>query len=346
MRILVTGSRGYIGYVLCDRLARRGHDVVGLDAGYFAGCTIGDAAIRWEERIADVRDAEPGDLWGVDAVAHLAGLSNDPLGSLDPDLTRRINLEGTLRLARTARDAGVGRFLFSSSCSIYGRQGDDALTEQAPMAPLTPYAHSKVDAEAGLRELATRSFSPVFLRNATAYGWSPYLRFDLVLNNFVGWALATGAVRVLSDGMAIRPLVHVDDISDAFIAAAEAPREAVHSQAFNVGRDDENHRIRDLAYAVRDALPGTEVTFADGGGPDSRSYRVSFAKIRELLPAFDPRWDARRGAEQVAARLRSLPSPRETFEDPRFTRLAHLRALLDEGRLDRELRWTAAATPA
>jgi nucleoside-diphosphate-sugar epimerase len=346
MRVLVTGSRGYIGYVMCRRLAARGHDVVGLDIGYFSECALGETATDWEERTVDIRDVRPDDLRRIDAVVHLAGLSNDPLGSLDPDLTRRINLDGTLRVARSARDAGVGRFLFSSSCSIYGRQGDVALAEDAPMAPLTPYARSKVEAELGLRDLVTASFSPVFLRNATAYGWSPYFRSDLVLNNFVGWALATGAVRVLSDGSAIRPLVHVDDIADAFIAALEAPRDAIHGEAFNVGRDDENHRIRDLAYAVRDALPGTEVSFAPGGEVDTRSYRVSFAKIRQRLPAFRPRWDARAGAQQVAGRLGAFRPVQGTFEDPRFTRLSHLRSLMGSGRLSADLRWMAATATA
>lgn len=345
MRVLVTGSRGYIGYVLCRRLSDRGHDVVGLDSGLFVDCVLGAAPVRWSERQLDIRDVRPDDLHGFEAVAHLAGLSNDPLGSLDANLTLRINLDGAIRLARAARDSGVERFLFSSSCSIYGRQGDTALNEDAALLPLTPYARSKVDAENGLRELSSSSFTPVYLRNATAYGWSPHLRFDLVLNNFVGWALTTGAVRILSDGTAIRPLIHVEDIADAFIAALEAPRDAVHNEAFNIGRDDENYLISELASAVRDALPGTEVSFAAGGEADARSYRVSFAKVRERLPSFRPRWDARSGARHLAAELKGVDFTVETFEDPRFTRLAHLRALLDSQRLGPDLRWTTVTTP-
>lgn len=344
MRVLVTGSRGYIGHILCTRLHARGYDVSGVDSGLFDGCVLGEASSAWEERTADVRDLRVEDLVGFEAVLHLAALSNDPVGSLDSELTRRVNLDATLALARNSRDVGVRRFVFSSSCSIYGRQADAALSEDAPLLPLTAYAASKVGAELGLRELATRSFSPTFLRNATAYGWSPYLRFDLVLNNFVGCGLATGSIRVLSDGTAIRPLIHVEDVSDAFIAVLEAPTEAVHAEALNVGRADENRRIKDLALVVQQAVPGTRVSFAEGGGTDPRSYRVSFEKMRRHLPAFEPRWDASSGARQLVLKLREAGFRPETFSDPRFTRLAHLRALLVEDVLSTDLRPRALTT--
>jgi nucleoside-diphosphate-sugar epimerase len=288
----------------------------------------------------DVRDVVAADLDGFDAVVHLANLSNDPLGNLDPGLTGRVNADASVRLGALAREAGVGRFVFASSCSLYGAAGQDAVTEEAPFRPVTPYGQAKVDAEAGLRALASDAFSPVFLRNATVYGVSPKLRFDLVVNNLTAWAVATGAIRMLSDGTPWRPLVHVQDVARAVIAALEAPREAVHNQAFNVGRDGENYRIRDVAAIVGEEVPGCHVTFADGASPDARSYRVSFAKIAERLPVWRPTWTVRDGVGEVRDALAGLDLQPDIFEGPRYSRIARLRALLDMGALGPDLRWT------
>lgn len=345
MRILVTGHRGYVGAVLTPLLTAEGHEVVGLDAGWFTGCRFGDEdpAASVPTLGEDFRDVEPADLAGFEAVIHLAGLSNDPLGDLDPDLTYRINLEGSMRLARAAREAGVERFLFSSSCSTYGAAGEDLLDETADFNPVTPYGRSKVEVEAALRELATPGFSPVYLRNATACGVSPMLRLDLVLNNLVGWAHTTGAVRLLSDGSPWRPLVHVEDISRAFLAALEAPREAVHDQAFNVGRTDQNFRIRELAGIVAETVPGCEVELAPGAGPDTRTYRVDFSKIERVLPGFRPRWTVRDAARELHDAYRGVGLTREEFEGARYKRLGTIQEHLRSGRLSGELRWAAVA---
>ncbi len=341
MRILITGHDGYIGTVLSPVLQAAGHEVVGLDAGWFSACAFGPQPPAPPARWLDVRDASASDLEGFDAVVHLANLSNDPLGNLDPGLTDRVNAAASVRLAALAREAGVGRFVFASSCSLYGAAGQGAVTEQAAFNPVTAYGRAKVDAEAGIRTFASDTFSPVYLRNATVYGASPRLRFDLVVNNLTAWAVATGAIRMLSDGTPWRPLVHVQDVSRAVLAALEAPREAVHDQAFNVGREGENYQVRDVAEIVGQEVPGCRVTFADGASPDTRSYRVSFAKIAERLPGWRPTWTVRDGVREVRDALAGLDLQPETFEGRGYSRIAHLRSLIDAGALSADLRWTA-----
>ena len=312
------------------------------NAGLFAACAFGPQPAMPPAVRRDVRDATAADLEGVDAVVHLANLSNDPLGNLAPGLTDAINARGSVALAHLARAAGVGRFVFASSCSLYGAAGQDAVTEEAPFHPVTPYGQAKVDAEKGIHALASGSFSPVSLRNATVYGVSPRLRFDLVVNNLTAWAVATGAIRMLSDGTPWRPLVHVEDVAAAVVAALEAPREAVHDEAFNVGRAGENYQIRDVATIVGEEVPGCRVTFADGASADARSYRVSFEKIAERLPAWRPRWTVRDGVREVRDALTGRGLRPEVFEGPRYSRIAHLQRQLDAGRLGPDLRWAAA----
>ena len=344
MKVVVTGSDGYIGRVLSARLVARGHEVVGFDAGLFAGCAFAETAPTWTAKRVDVRDVTPAGLRGIEGVCHLAALSNDPMGALDPALTRAINLDGTMRVARAAKDAGVARFAFASSCSVYGQQPEgQAATEDSELAPLTEYARSKVGSEQHLAELAGAGFSPVYLRQATAFGWSERFRFDLVLNNFVGWALTTGSVRLLSDGSAWRPIAHVQDLADAFIAALEAPRDAVHDTAFNVGSESENHRIADLARIAAAAVGNVPVTLTEGAGADSRSYRVSFARIAERLPAWRARWTASAGAVEMRDALVTNGLTEAGFTDERFTRLKRLSARRERGEIDGQLRPVAVA---
>ncbi|HXH84490.1 MAG TPA: SDR family oxidoreductase, partial [Candidatus Tectomicrobia bacterium] len=299
MRVLLTGHKGYIGAVAVPMLLEAGHEVVGLDSDLFERCTFLGALVAVPELAEDVRDVPPEALRGFEAVVHLAALSNDPLGDLNPAVTYEINHAASVRLARLAREAGVGRFVFSSSCSNYGAAGDAVLDETGALRPLTPYAISKVLVERDVAALARDDFSPTFLRNATAYGVSPRLRFDLVLNNLVAWACTTGRVHVKSDGTPWRPIVHVTDIVRAILAVLEAPPPVVHNRAFNVGRTTENYRIRDLADIVRETVPGSRVTYAEGAGPDPRSYRVDFSAIARALPGFQPRWSAREGAREL-----------------------------------------------
>jgi nucleoside-diphosphate-sugar epimerase len=337
-RVLVTGHLGYLGSCLVPRLQAAGHRVVGCDTDLFAACSFGAEPAPCPNLGRDVRDVSTAELAGFDAVIHLAGLCNDPLGDLDPALTDAINAQASIRLARLSREAGVSRFVFSSSCSLYGAAGEDVLDERAPFRPVTPYGRSKVDAEGGIAPLADDGFSPVFLRNATVYGYSPRLRFDLVVNNLVAWALTTGRVFLKSRGLAWRPLVHVGDVADAFVAALEAPREGVHGQAFNIGRTAENFRVHELAALVASAVPGACVTMAEGAPVDARSYRVDCRRAETTLEGWQPRWTVREGIDDLLAHYRRVGLTREAFEGPRYQRLAHLRERLAAGELDAALR--------
>ncbi len=341
MRVLVTGHNGYIGCALVPLLQAAGHEVVGLDSYLFGDCTFGPGTPDVPAIRGDVRDVTSGDLAGFDAVVHLAAISNDPLGDLNPEITFDINHRGAVRLAAEARKAGVERFLMSSSCSLYGAAGDDALDEGAVFNPVTPYGHSKVLAEGGISALAGDEFSPTFLRNATAYGVSSRLRIDLVVNNLVGFAVATGEVRMKSDGSPWRPLVHIQDIARAFVAVLHAPRELVHDQAFNVGRTTENYRIRDVAAIVEEVVPGSRVTFAEGAGPDLRNYRVDCDRIVATLPEYAPTWTVRDGVEELFAAYCSTGLTPEDVTGARYLRIRHIEALLQAGSIDPSLRWLA-----
>src|SRR5829696_4654815 len=333
MRVLVAGDRGYIGAVLVPFVRAAGHEVVGLDAGWYDGCDFGPQPNEYEKRNGDIRDVTPEDLAGFDAVLNLAAISNDPIGHLNPQATYGVNAHGTVHLAAVAKAAGVSRSLFSSSCSLYGAAGDKPVNETAQFNPVTPYGDSKAMAEEGLAKLADDDFSPTCLRNATAYGSSPRLRADIVVNNLTGTAFTQGSVRLQSDGSPWRPLVHVEDISRAFVAVLEAPREVIHNQAFNVGRDEDVVQIRTIAERVSE-ITGAPVSFADGAGPDTRNYQVDFTKIRSQLPAFEPKWTIPQGIEQIWADAQERGLSADDFEGPRFVRLRQIQRLADEGRLD------------
>ncbi len=343
MRVLVTGHNGYIGCVMVPMLRAAGHEVVGIDSELFDTFKLVPYKSGIPELRLDIRDVEPKHLAGLDAVIHLAALSNDALANLNPDVTYQINQAASVRLAQLAKSAGVKRFLFSSSCSIYGKAGDGLVPESGAIEVLTPYTISKDRVERELAKLADDNFSPTYMRNATAYGVSPCHSFDLVLNNLVAWAYAVGRVLIKSDGSPWRPTVHIEDISRAFLAALEAPREAVHNQAFNVGQTEENYTVTELAEIVRAVVPGSTIEYAEGGRPDPRSYRVDFSKIRRVLPASRPQWNARRGAEELYAAYRKAGVSVADFEGPRFKRIEHVKQELASGHLDATLRWTSAS---
>jgi nucleoside-diphosphate-sugar epimerase len=342
MRILVTGHKGYIGTVMVPMLLGAGHEVVGLDSDLFQACTFSPGIHAVPELRPDLRDVQSEHLEGFDAVVHLAALSNDPLGDLNPEITYTINHLASVRLAQLAKGSGIPRFLYSSSCSSYGKAGDELVDETADLHPITAYAISKVRVEQDVARLADDRFSPTFLRNATAYGVSPRLRFDLVLNNLVAWAFTEGRVHIKSDGTPWRPIVHIEDISRAFLAVLAAPRELIHNQALNVGQTEENYRIRELAEIVQEVVPGSRIEYAKDGGPDPRCYRVDFGKIHRMLPEFKPQWNARRGAEELYEVYRSVGLVLKDCEGPRFKRIDHLKHLLATGQVDATLRWKAA----
>jgi nucleoside-diphosphate-sugar epimerase len=342
MRILVTGHNGYIGMVMVPMLIAEGHEIVGVDSNLFEQCIFDEAVCELPQVSIrkDVRDIQAYDLEGCDAVIHLAGLSNDPLGNLNPALTYEINHIASVHLAKMAKEVGVPRFLFSSSCSTYGAAGEDAVNEEAVFHPVTPYGHSKVLVEQDIAKLEDSNFSPTFLRNATAYGVSPRLRFDLVLNNLVAWAVTTGRVYIKSDGTPWRPIVHIEDIARAFIATLNAPREVVHNQAFNVGRNEENYQIRDLAKIVEEMIPDCRVEYAEDAEPDKRSYRVDFSKLGRALPEFKPQWNAWRGVKQLYDAYLKISLCLEDFEGAKYKRIDHIKQLLRDGYLDSTLRWS------
>jgi nucleoside-diphosphate-sugar epimerase len=345
MRILLTGHQGYIGTILVPLLREAGDEVVGLDSGLFRECSL-RTVLPVPTIQKDIRDVEAHDLDGIDAIIHLAGLSNDPLGDLNPRLTYEINHLATVRLAEIAKRAGIRRFIYASTCSVYGAAGDDFLTEESPFKPVTPYAESKVRSELDLHRLADHTFSPTYLRAATAYGASPLLRFDLAVNNLVAWAATTGRVLLKSLGTSWRPLAHIEDIAQAYIVALRAPLERVHNEAFNVGRTEENYRISDVAELVRENVPGTQVEFAEGASPDLRNYRVNCDKIGRALPDYRPRWTVVEGIREVYGAIRDSHLDSHDFEGPRYNRIAYLRRLLSQGRVGDDLRWVERITAA
>ena len=347
MRVLVTGHDGYIGSVLLKMMKERGHHVTGLDTFFFEGYTLSEPLQPDRVIRKDIRSITPGDMDGVEAVVHLAGLSNDPMGDINPACTYNINADATMVIGAAAKAAGVPRFVFASSCSIYGAASpEDVLDENAEFNPVTPYGESKVRSEATLSSLADDTFSPVFLRNATAYGASPKLRADIMVNSLVGYAFLSGEVLIKSDGTPWRPLVHVQDISQAVIAALEAPKELVHDRPFNIGRTTENHQVRDVAEHVARIVPNSRIVYEPGGGPDKRCYRVDFSRAETGLPGFEPTWTVPAGIEELLSFYRDNGLAMADFEGSRFIRLKALKDHLAQGRVDRDLHWKKAQVAA
>jgi len=339
MKVLLTGHAGYIGAVMTRVFKDAGHEVVGLDTGFFREAALGGDIEALETIPLDLRDVTPEDLDGIDAIAHLAALSNDPLGDLDPNLTLDINYEASVNLARSARESGVQRFVYSSSCSMYGAS-DELVNEEADFNPLTPYADSKIKAEIDIRKLASDSFSPVYMRNATAYGVSERFRADIVLNNLSCWAYTTGEVKILSDGMAWRPIVHIEDISRAFLAALEAPKETIHNEAFNVGFTTENYLVRDMAEIVKDTVLGCQVVYGSERNADPRSYRVDFSKMESAFPHLEEtKWTAEAGAKELYETFKRVNLTVDDFQGRHYVRLNQLKHLLEEDKLEADLRW-------
>ena len=340
MRVLVTGHKGYVGTVMVPMLQAEGYEIVGLDNDFYAGPKSEEVIQVVPYLRKDIRDVESSDLRGFDAVIHLAALSNDPLGYFNPEITYSINFHASVKLAKLAKKVGVQRFLFASSCSVYGASDGKIMTEESKPNPITPYGISKLRAEEGIKKLADSKFSPTFLRPATAYGVSTMNRSDLVINNLVGWAHITNKVWMKSDGTPWRPLVHIEDFSRAFIAALNAPRDLVHNEAFNVGTTEENYQMRDLAEIVQETVPSSRIEYAKDAGPDKRNYRADCSKLAQTLPEFKPQWNARKGAKEIYDEIKkSGLTLIEEFEGPPYNRIAQIKQLINTGHLNKKLRW-------